>query len=267
MNFKSYITLSPEVRAQIDRITDIWRTHLRDALIGVYLHGSIALESFVEGLSDIDVLIVTARKIPREERLSIARELIKIEGKPSPLEMSAVYVGNLVPWQHPTRCQFHYSFSWTERYEQFLSGEVQESFIIDEDFADSDIACHARLTRERGICVYGKPIEEVIPAVSEADFWASIYAEVEDFDFHAYEPRFFPCNIISLGRVLSYKREKRILSKYESALWTIEHIPQRLRYLIENAIRAWFCGEDGLKFGEADLEEYKRLLIEEICGD
>jgi len=87
MNFKAYATLSPAVTAQIRQVVDIWRDHLRGDLLGVYIHGSIALGCFVEGVSDIDILVVSNRKIGRGERLALAKDIMELNGKPSPLEM------------------------------------------------------------------------------------------------------------------------------------------------------------------------------------
>ncbi|MCL1807668.1 MAG: DUF4111 domain-containing protein [Oscillospiraceae bacterium] len=122
--FQSFQTLSPEAKEQISRMADIWLKHLGEALTGIYLHGSLALESFAEGSSDVDILI--------------------------------------------------------------------------------------------------------------------------------------------LGRVLSYKAQKRILSKYDSAMWTKEAVPERLRYIIDNAVQNWFFGGEAVQYKQEDLNELKRFLINEI---
>ena len=59
------------------------------------------------------------------------------------------------------------------------------------------------------------------------DFWSSISAEIDDYDFNAYNDRYFVSNILILGRILSYKMEKVILSKYEGGLWAAKHVPQK----------------------------------------
>lgn len=72
MEFKNYKTVSAEIRKQIDDVCEIWQRHMGEELLGVYIHGSMALQCFRESISDIDMLIVTGRKIARTERLSIA---------------------------------------------------------------------------------------------------------------------------------------------------------------------------------------------------
>lgn len=261
MNFKNYETVSPEIKEQIRQVCEIWRKHLDKDLYGIYLHGSMALACFQERVSDIDILTVTGRKLNRAERLAVAKEILSIDQKPCPLEMSALYIKDIRPWRYPARCQFHYSDYWTEHYKKLLGGCMQGSFLVDEDFEDTDIACHIRLTKQCGICLYGQPVDAVFPDVPEDDFWQSISRDIDQYDFSAYNPRYFTSNILVLGRILSYKREKRILSKYEGGLWMMEHIPAPYRYIVENALRVWYCGEEQIAYKQEDLEGLKSYLI------
>jgi len=264
MEFKSYTALSPAVKNQIKNVADTWLRCIGESVIGIYLHGSIVLNSFREGVSDIDILIICDRRIDREERILISKNIIEIDCKPSPLEMSAIWINDLNPWKYPTPCQFHYSDAWTEHYKGLLNGNIKESFIVDKDFCDPDIACHAHLTNQSGICIYGSPIKEVFPTIPEADFWDSISNNITDYDFQAYNARYFASNILILGRILSYKKEKRILSKYEGGIWTLNYVPERFRYIIENAINEWYLGETGIEYKKEDLDELKQLLVSEI---
>lgn len=88
---------------------DIWKMHLGDDLIGVYLHGSIALNAFNPASGDIDILVVVRESIEAATRLEIAREIIEIDRKPRPLEMSAVKKMDAKNWKTPGNCVFHYS--------------------------------------------------------------------------------------------------------------------------------------------------------------
>ncbi len=264
MEFNNYKTLSSDVKEQIRNVTDAWLKCIGDAVTGIYLHGSIALNCFVEGTSDIDILIICSRRLSRDERLFISKNIIEIDCKPSHLEMSAIWINDLNPWKHPTPCQFHYSDSWTEHYRNMLIGNIKDSFIVDEDFCDADIASYVHLINQSGICIYGRPIKDVFPAIPESDFWNSISCNITEYDFQAYNPRYFSSNILILGRILSYKKEKRILSKYEGGLWTLNYVPERLKYIIDHAIKEWYSKEKGLEYKKEDLDELRQLLINEI---
>ena len=99
--------------------------------------------------------------------------------------------------------------------------------------------------------------------VSDEDFWSAISADVDDYDFHDYDARYFASNVLILGRILSFKIERRILSKYEGALWMIENVPEDLRYLPERARKIWFEGEE-LELPEQDLNRLRDYLVNEI---
>lgn len=264
IDFRNYQTVSEAVKGQISDVVEVWKKHMGKNLLGIYLHGSMALECFSENSSDIDILAVTDRKIPRAERLVIAQDIMMIDRKPCPLEMSALYIRDIKPWQYPTRCQFHYSDYWTEHYEKLQGGEITESFIVDTDFEDTDIACHIKLTKQCGICVYGGTASEIFPDVPEEDFWASISSEVEDYDFHAYNPKYFVSNILILGRILSYKKEKIILSKYDGGIWTRDHVPEKYRYIIDNALQVWYLGQEQAEYKREDLEGLRQYLIDYV---
>ncbi len=264
MEFKNYNTLSPATKNQINKVTDLWLKIIGEAVVGIYIHGSLALNCFVEEVSDIDILIICDRRISQEERLLISKNIIEIDCNPSPLEMSAIWIDNVNPWSHPAPCQFHYSDFWTEHYKNLLNGSLKESFLISEDFCDPDITSYVHLINQCGICIYGKPAKEVFPVISEADFWSSISSNINEYDFEAHNPRYFASNILILGRILSYKIEKRILSKYEGGLWTRNYVPEKYRYIIENAIKEWYSLEKGLEYNREDIEELRQFLINEI---
>lgn len=92
MIFKNHDTVSPEIKTQIQRVIGVWKTHLGDSLAGIYLHGTIVLNCFVESNggrfgSNIDILILTESRLCRNTRISIAREIVNIDRTPAPLEM------------------------------------------------------------------------------------------------------------------------------------------------------------------------------------
>ena len=72
-----YKDLPLEILNQINNVVDIWKRHLGDDLIGVYLHGSIALKAFNPDSGDIDILVVVRDSIDVETKLDIARDIIE----------------------------------------------------------------------------------------------------------------------------------------------------------------------------------------------
>lgn len=255
--------LPEEIVNQIHEVVNIWKKHLEEELVGVYLHGSIALHAFCPDSGDIDLLVVVKDSLTTQQKLDIARDIIAVDGKPRPLEMSAVKLSDAKNWKTPGNCVFHYSDYWTERYLQRFENPDTEVYVADQEFPDADVTSYIRLLKQCGIVLYGRDIQEVFADVSDEDFWSAISADVDDYDFHDYDARYFASNVLILGRILSFRKERKILSKYEGALWMIENVPEDLRYLPERARKIWFEGEEQ-ELPEQDLNRLRDYLVNEI---
>lgn len=257
--------LPAPVAEQLHRVVELWKKQLPGELVGIYLHGSIALRAFRPESGDLDVLAVVKNSLSTKRRLALAAEMIKLDGQPCPLELSAVRLCDLHPWKTPGNCVFHYSDYWRERYQKRLSDPAAECYVVDQDFPDADVTSYIRLIRQCGIVLYGPPFSEVFEEISDEDFWATISADVDEYDFHSYAPRYLASNILILGRILSFKETHTILSKYDAGLWMTEHVPQELKYLPLRAMKVWYEGETQT-FPEDDLERLRQYLIGKIKG-
>lgn len=271
MNLIGYKNLPVEIKNQIVQVVEIWKKYLGDELIGIYLHGSIVLNAFCPDSGDIDILIVVKNSISCEIKLSVAEEIISVDKKPRPLEMSAIKLSDAQNWKNGGNCVFHYSDYWTERYLKRFENPSAELYVVDNEFPDLDVTSYIKLINECGIVLFGKQIDEVFCEISDEDFWCAITADIDDYKFDNYEPRYFTSNIIILGRILSFKVTKKILSKYEAALWMIDYVPSELKYIPEAAKKIWFEGADknenrneSLEFPPTDLEKLRNFLIDKI---
>lgn len=63
-NLIGFNELPSDISAQIGSVVEVWKKHLGDRLVGVYLHGSIALGAFSPDSGDIDILIVVNCSLP-----------------------------------------------------------------------------------------------------------------------------------------------------------------------------------------------------------
>lgn len=258
-----YNELSSDISAQINNVVEIWKKHLGEKLVGVYLHGSIVLNAFQPDSGDIDILVVTDGSLEIDTKLAIARDIIGIDKKPRPLEMSAIKLSDAQSWKTPGISVFHYSDYWTDRYLARFDAPNAEVYVVDNEFPDADVTSYIKLLNQCGIVLYGQDIKEVFSEVSDEDFWSAISADIDDYDFHSYKQRYLASNILILGRILSFKKERRILSKYDGGLWMIKNVPDNLKYLPELAMKIWYEGESH-SFPENDLEALKNYLVNEI---
>ena len=136
-------------------------------------------------------------------------------------------------------------------------------YVVDHEFPDADVTSYIKLLKQCGIVLYGREIQEVFADVSDEDFWAAISADIDDYDFHDYDARYFASNVLILGRILSFKKERRILSKYDGGKWMIDHVPEDLKYLPKLAMKIWFEGEEHF-LPKEDLSRLRDYLVNEI---
>ena len=121
------------IKILLDDIVTSFKNTLGDNLIGIYLHGSLAMNCFNPKTSDVDFLVVTKDKLPIEKRKEIADIMLKLNKKAPPkgLEMSIITQDYLKEMQHPMPFEFHFSNDWIEK---LKSGKVD--FTKDQKDAD-----------------------------------------------------------------------------------------------------------------------------------
>ncbi len=264
MIFCGYDTAPQDVKAQINAFVLCALTDFKDCVAGIYLHGSMALNCYVAGRGDIDLLIVTNRAPSVAEKLAFAKDVVGLHKKPAPLELSVLTMEQLHPWRHPAPCAYHFSDFWFSRTKARLSGETSELYVLDCDFTDADIACHARIARESGVTLYGLPAANVFPEVPEKDFIDSLTNDIDDYDFEAYGADSFASNILILARVLTYFEQKRVLTKYAAGEWAIQNLPERFRSIFSSSLATHYEGTPYPQSDRADLADLREYLISRI---
>ena len=76
----------PAVQEYLDRVVATLGEWLGDGLVGVYVHGSLAMGAFAPGRSDIDVLAVCGEPLSSKRGLALGAALDAIP-RPHPVEI------------------------------------------------------------------------------------------------------------------------------------------------------------------------------------
>src|SRR3712207_6291017 len=119
----------PECRAQVDGLVEDIRAALGDNLVGVYLHGSLAMGCFNPQTSDLDVLVVTRERMASSQRRAVAARLVERDETPRPLELSVLSMADLHPWRHPAPYALHYGSGIRDRYRRELEGSEDSGLL------------------------------------------------------------------------------------------------------------------------------------------
>jgi predicted nucleotidyltransferase len=213
---------------------------LHGNLVGVYLHGSLALGCFNPARSDVDVLVVTERALDSRRRSHLARLLLGTSGRPFPVELTVLARADLHPWRHPTPFDFHFAESLRAQIEERVAG----GRLARADGRDSDLAGHIGLLLERGETLVGSPAADVFPPIPAEDFRDSILADLEWIRRAETRMGGRIYGVLNACRVLAYVRGVGILSKAEAGEWALEALPAELRPAVATALDAYRSGAD-----------------------
>lgn len=261
MSQYSWATCPEPVRAQINNLIVTLQQTLNDNLVGVYLHGSLAMGCFNPQRSDIDLLVVMDEGMTVETKRDVAQYLLNCSLSPSPIEISFLVQKDLHPFTHPLPFDLHYSESWRERYIQAVADGTWRTW-NDEQKYDNDLAAHLTVTLARGICLYGTPPAQVFPSVPPAIYAASIVGDFNDANAERqHMPVYFTLNAC---RVLAYLREGHIYSKDEGGLWGLQTLPLEFHGVVKQALKTYRGHQADAPFDESALTQFAHFMEQNI---
>ena len=243
-------------------LNEIRRGHqeiLQDNLVGIYVHGSIAMGCFNPASSDIDFLVVVKDSLDNETKKKVIDFLLGLsESTPkNGLEMSIVLQDVLKNFTHPTSFELHYSNEWKQKY---TAGEVDYT----KPKKDPDLAAHFTITKKRGICLTGKPISEIFFDVPEKHYVASIVEDSEwSLDNIFKGPDEGTCEVpvytvLNLCRVLAFLQDKLITSKREGGEWGLANLPEEYKDTIQQALNTYNGNKHVQEIDCRTLKEFGR---------
>ena len=205
---------------------------LDNSLVGIYLHGSLAMGSFNRTRSDIDLLIVTNHYLERRDKEKVIEFLINIENKYdcNPIEMSIILEDDIKNFTHPMPFILHHSLLHRDKY--------TSSKFICENLTDPDLTSHLALVKSRGKCLYGLPIEYLDIEISRDDFLKSVLNDLEFDETDLFtHPDYL---ILNLCRTLKYLYDMSFSSKLEGGKWAIgkfsSEVDEVIKIMIDNYV-------------------------------
>jgi Domain of unknown function (DUF4111) len=176
---------------------------------------------------------------------------------PAPIEISFLVQKDILPFRHPLPYDLHYSESWRARYTRAVAGRTWQSW-NDEKKHDNDLAAHITVMRARGICLAGKPIQEVFPSVPPTIYAASILGDFNDANAERQHMSvYFTLNAC---RVLAYLREERIYSKDEGGAWGLRMLPPELHGVVAQALETYRGNLIDTPFDQSALTQFAHYM-------
>ena len=212
----------------LDDLSCAMQEILRENLVGIYLHGSIAQNAFRWNVSDVDFLLVVQSEPSDDVKRQLLDATLRLSeiAPPKGLEWSVVTQSDCLHVSHPVPFCLHYSNAHTQRY---LTSP--EEYIQHMKGHDGDLAAYFAVVRHCGIVLYGKPIEEVFGPVPQDFVMDSFRENIIDDDT--------PNGILNRCRYEAYRQDGVMLSKIDGAYWALKHLPTDLHARIFSALKAY----------------------------
>ncbi len=221
------------VREQVDLLSSTFSTLLAEQLIGIYLHGSLAMGCFNPHRSDLDLLVVTYNPMSLTTKRRIIEYLLVSSRQPHPIEISFLACSQLLPWRYPTPYDLHFSEMWRETYSRDLFSGTWQEWNSSEHY-DPDLAAHITVLNARGICLTGRPVAAVFPPVPAADYRTSLASDIRDsLESIASRPVYA---ILNCCRTYTYLLEGHIYSKEEGGRWALGVLPAEFHDTVASAL-------------------------------
>ena len=244
-----------EPKKTLNIIVERYKSILDKNLVGIYLHGSLVMGCYTNE-SDIDLIVVVKEPMSIPDKKAIIDSIIALDNLPRKgVEMSIVLEKHTKEFIYPTPFELHYSDSHRDRY-------LVDSNYLCENFIDKDLAAHFTIIIHRGICLYGKKIEEAFADVPREYYIDSIVNDIENAEKDIMENTVYI--ILNLCRVLYYIKENIICSKLEAGNWVKEIVPQKYKKIVEDAVNVYTNRLDQIEHRGTILEEYAIYMLKEI---
>ncbi len=246
-----------EIEEVLKQIVTEFVSILGTNLVGIYLHGSLAMGCFNFESSDIDFLVIVSDKIDRTQKKKIIASILKMSdiAPEKGLEMSVLLEKELSDFKYPTPFELHYSVVHKESYEN------DPTYLCGNDI-DPDLAAHISVIMERGKCLFGKPIASVFSPIPEEFYISSLLNDLVGVEESIVEnPTYY---VLNLCRVLQYLQEKEIASKRESGIWALEVLPKERKDEVKKALAVYNRSNKENKFTKENLVGFAKYMMNKI---
>ena len=227
--------------------------------MGLYLYGS-AVAGGLRPDSDLDLLVVTDRRLRPEEKARVVEGLLPISGRETrpatwrPLEVTIVAQPEVCPWRYPPRMELQYG-EWLR--DAFLAGAIEP-----EPAENPDLGVLITMVRQSSRALIGPVAADVLDPVPRADLVRGMVdglpALLADF---ANDTRNV---LLTLARIWTTVATGEIRSKDDAADWALSRLPEEHRPILARARDLYRMGGYGDPWDEGAARVLAEHLVREI---
>jgi predicted nucleotidyltransferase len=246
-----------DIREQIEGLASGLAEIAGDELVGVYLHGSLALGCFNPELSDVDILGVASRPLELDEKRRAVALLAETSGRPGSVEFHQLALPDVIPWRYPVAVDFHYGDVWRNDLLSDLGATLER-----QHDSDADLAAHIFVTRARGVVLEGQSPQSVFPAVPWVDYVDALLRDLEwSFESDRSNSVY---RVLSPARIWAALATGELQSKETGAVWALERLPEDLRPLLVDALARYRGETAAFEADDERLSRYRAFVEAEV---
>lgn len=242
----------------LDKIVGKSKEILGAELVGIYLHGSMAMGCFHPDKSDIDLIIVIKDDITDNQKLKFMNEVVELnKAAPSKgIELSIVKEAYCKEFRYPTPFELHFSNAHLQWFIDDPVGYISKMY-----GTDKDLAAHFKIIKEYGIVLYGADIQDVFADVPRENYIDSIWCDIEGAKEEILENPVYI--ILNLCRVLAFLKNDLISSKKQGGEWALQNLPPEFHPLILDALESYASGNE-MKGDEERAHKFADYMLQKI---
>lgn len=241
------------------KLKSVSKQILKDNLVGIYIHGSYALGSFNEKISDIDYIIIVRDSLNENTKLKLMSSTISDLYPFAPkkgVEFHVLLEKDTLTLKNITNFDFHFS---QQHFHEFTDNPL--TYVKKMHGTDPDLLTHIKILNEKGLSLYGKAIKDVFCQIPNSLYLKGILYDISD------APKEITTNktyiTLNLCRALAFKKKGVILSKSQGGLWALGNVPKHWNKIIENAL-ASYAGQK--EPNEIENKEYKLFASDMLAS-
>ena len=242
----------------LDKLAEYSCDIFKKNLVGIYLHGSIAMGCFNPMKSDLDILVVVENAITDLQKKRFMEVIVDLnDNAPAKgIEMSVVRRAYCKNFIYPTPFDLHFSNMHLNWYKNNPTEYLEKM-----NGTDHDLAAHFVITKNRGIVLYGESISDVFGEIPSESYLDSIKNDIlESQDEVIDNPIYI---ILNLCRVLAYVQDRLVLSKKEGGEWGTKNIDGKYHGLIKEALSC-YSSDQNMKLNHSLAFEYCKYIKNKI---
>ncbi|QAT39862.1 nucleotidyltransferase domain-containing protein [Clostridium sp. JN-9] len=182
-----------EIQELLDKMVGYSCHIFENNLVGIYLHGSMAMRCFNPTKSDIDILVVVENEITNLQKKMFMDVIVALnDNAPSKgIEMSVVRSKHCKNFVYPTPFDLHFSnmhLTW------YKSNPIE--YVKKMNGIDRDLAAHFVIIKNRGIVLYGKEISNVFGDIPSETYLDSIKNDIINSEDEVIDSNYSAIKII-----------------------------------------------------------------------